>query len=72
VDELGIEALESGEDEEMPDGDVIPHFGFKLGVGIAPLLCDEGAEENDEEIRFGSADNRVPGRGRNQLQTSQS
>jgi len=63
VDELGIEALQIGEDEELLDGGVIGRVAIKFQVGIAPLPSGEAEEGNVREIGLESGgDSDLSGR----------
>ena len=46
MDELGIEALQIGENEELFDVGVMAHVAIERRVGIAPLPSGEAEEGN--------------------------
>lgn len=55
MDELGIEALQIGENEELFDVGVMAHVAIELRIGIAPLPSGEAEEGIVREIGLGSA-----------------
>ena len=53
VDELGVEAFEVGEDEELFDGGVVTHVAVEAGIGIPPLAGGEAEEGDIEQVGLG-------------------
>ena len=70
VDELGIEAFQIGEHEELLDGGVVAHVAIEFGIGVAPLFGGVSEECDVEEVRLGGVgDGGLGGRdfGRDQV-----
>ena len=53
VDQLGVQGLDVGEDEQLLDGGVVAHVAIKFGVRITPLAGGLAEESDVEQVGFG-------------------
>ena len=63
VGELGVHALDIGEDEELFDGGVVAHVAIELGIDVTPLLRGLAEEGHVQQIGLGGvSDGSLRGR----------
>ena len=63
MDELGVQAFDVGEHEQLLDGGVVAHVAVELGVGVAPLFGGLAEEGDVEQVGLaGVGDGGLRGR----------